>query len=103
MDERRVERPSITIEGNLVALGPLRRNLLPIYHRWHNDVATLRTGVLPCQRRSSRRPNATFQLPRRPVGSSKRLARSASLRMPHWSEAVSMVLTPQVGSRPKRK
>ena len=47
MEEQRDERPPITIEGNLVALGPLRRDLLPTYHRWHNDVATLRTYVLP--------------------------------------------------------
>ncbi len=47
MEERRDERPPIAIEGNLVALGPLRRDLLPTYHRWHNDVATLRTYVLP--------------------------------------------------------
>ena len=47
MEERRDERPPITIEGNLIALGPLRRELIPTYHRWHNDVATLRTYVLP--------------------------------------------------------
>jgi RimJ/RimL family protein N-acetyltransferase len=47
VDERRDERPPITIEGNLVALGPLRRDLIPTYHRWHNDGATLRTYVLP--------------------------------------------------------
>jgi diamine N-acetyltransferase len=47
VEERRDERPPITIEGNLIALGPLRRDLLPTYQRWHNDVATLRTYVLP--------------------------------------------------------
>jgi RimJ/RimL family protein N-acetyltransferase len=47
VEERRDERPPITIEGNLVALGPLRRDLLPTYHRWHNDVAILRTYALP--------------------------------------------------------
>ena len=46
MEERRDERPPITIEGNLIALGPLRRDLIPTYQRWHNDVATLRTYVL---------------------------------------------------------
>ena len=47
MEERRDERPPIAIEGNLIALGPLRRDLVPTYQRWHNDVATLRTYVLP--------------------------------------------------------
>jgi RimJ/RimL family protein N-acetyltransferase len=47
VEERRDERPPITIEGNLIALGPLRRDLIPTYQRWHNDVATLRTYVLP--------------------------------------------------------
>ena len=47
MEERRDERPPITIEGNLIALGSLRRELIPTYQRWHNDVATLRTYVLP--------------------------------------------------------
>lgn len=39
--------PPVTIEGHLVALGPLRRDLLPTYQRWHNDVATSRTYALP--------------------------------------------------------
>jgi diamine N-acetyltransferase len=47
VDERRDERPQITIEGKLIALGPLRRDLIPTYQRWHNNVATLRTYALP--------------------------------------------------------
>src|SRR5215217_7267010 len=47
VEERRDGRPPITIEGSLIALGPLRRELIPTYHRWHNDVATLRTYLLP--------------------------------------------------------
>src|SRR5215212_7776344 len=47
MEERGEKRPPITIEGNLIALGPLRRDLIPTYHRWHNDVATARTYALP--------------------------------------------------------
>ena len=39
-------RPPINVEGELVALGPLRRDLIPTYHRWHNDVATTRTFAL---------------------------------------------------------
>jgi len=47
MEGRGEERPPITIEGDLVALGPLRRDLIPTYHRWHNDIATTRTFALP--------------------------------------------------------
>lgn len=36
------ERPIVNIEGDLVALGPLRRDLIPLYQRWINDLATQR-------------------------------------------------------------
>jgi diamine N-acetyltransferase len=47
VEERLDERPPNTIEGNLIGLGPMRRDLVPTYHRWHNDVATTRTYALP--------------------------------------------------------
>lgn len=31
------EQPVLNIVGELVALGPLRRDLLPLYQRWIND------------------------------------------------------------------
>jgi diamine N-acetyltransferase len=34
--------PIINIRGDLVALGPLRRDLLPLYTRWMNDLETTR-------------------------------------------------------------
>ncbi|MAG35061.1 MAG: GNAT family N-acetyltransferase [Dehalococcoidia bacterium] len=37
------ERPIITIEGDRVALGPLRRDLVPLYQRWLNDPEVCRT------------------------------------------------------------
>jgi RimJ/RimL family protein N-acetyltransferase len=37
------EAPILNVEGDLVALGPLRRNLLPLYTRWINDLAAVRT------------------------------------------------------------
>jgi RimJ/RimL family protein N-acetyltransferase len=37
------ERPIVNIEGELVALGPLRRDLLPTYVRWINNFSTMRT------------------------------------------------------------
>ena len=36
-------QPIVTIEGERVALGPLRRDLLPLYQRWMNDPAVVRT------------------------------------------------------------
>ena len=42
------ERPILNVEGSLVALGPLRRDLLPTYQRWINDLGTMRTlGLAP--------------------------------------------------------
>ena len=44
------EQPIVTIEGERVALGPLRRDLLPLYQRWINDplvVRTLGAGLRP--------------------------------------------------------
>jgi RimJ/RimL family protein N-acetyltransferase len=41
------ERPILNIEGDLVALGPIRRDLLPLYQRWINDLEALRTLDLP--------------------------------------------------------
>ena len=43
----RAERPILNIEGELVALGPLRRELLPLYQRWINNLGTTRTLDLP--------------------------------------------------------
>jgi len=34
----------INIEGDLVALGPLRRDLIPHYHQWKNDFEVSRTS-----------------------------------------------------------
>jgi RimJ/RimL family protein N-acetyltransferase len=35
--------PVVNVTGNLVALGPLRADLLPLYTRWRNDFAVQRT------------------------------------------------------------
>jgi RimJ/RimL family protein N-acetyltransferase len=43
--------PIISITGGLVALGPMRRDLVPSYARWFNDFGTLRTlGANPLPR-----------------------------------------------------
>jgi RimJ/RimL family protein N-acetyltransferase len=36
------EGPILNVRGNLVALGPLRRGLIPTHARWVNDLETLR-------------------------------------------------------------
>jgi RimJ/RimL family protein N-acetyltransferase len=42
--------PIVNIEGDLVALGPHRRDLIPTYQRWVNDFDMLRTlGAIPPQ------------------------------------------------------
>ncbi len=41
-------RPIVNIVGERVALGPIRRDLLPLYQRWINDFGTLRTlAIVP--------------------------------------------------------
>lgn len=37
------QQPTITITGERVLLGPLRRELVPLYQRWVNDLETMRT------------------------------------------------------------
>lgn len=34
--------PVITVKGDKVALGPIRRDLIPLYHRWITDLSTNR-------------------------------------------------------------
>ncbi|HET7093865.1 MAG TPA: GNAT family protein [Thermomicrobiales bacterium] len=45
--ETPAEAPLINIVGERVALGPLRRDLLPLYARWINDFAVTRTMLFP--------------------------------------------------------
>ena len=37
------QRPVVNIVGEHVALGPIQRELVPVYHRWLNDFAGLHT------------------------------------------------------------
>lgn len=41
------KEPILNVVGELVALGPLRRDLLPVYQRWINDLGTMRNLGLP--------------------------------------------------------
>jgi hypothetical protein len=42
------EEPILNVVGDLVALGPLRRDLLPLYQCWINDLGSMRTlGLAP--------------------------------------------------------
>jgi diamine N-acetyltransferase len=48
MSDKGREQPIINITGDFVALGPIRRDLIPIYNRWVNDFQVQRTfGDLP--------------------------------------------------------
>src|SRR5919202_6858351 len=50
-----VERPVVNITGELVALGALRRDLIPLYARWRNDFHVQRTfGDVPMGRTEER-------------------------------------------------
>ncbi|MGI8854416.1 MAG: GNAT family N-acetyltransferase [Thermomicrobiales bacterium] len=40
-------QPVVNIVGDRVALGPIRRDLLPLYQRWLNDFGTVRTLFIP--------------------------------------------------------
>jgi diamine N-acetyltransferase len=39
--------PVVNITGEKVALGPLRRDLLPLYVRWHNNFAAIQLAGMP--------------------------------------------------------
>lgn len=41
------EQPVVNIEGDLVALGPLRRELIPLFERWFNQFEMLRSLGIP--------------------------------------------------------
>jgi diamine N-acetyltransferase len=56
-----VERPILSIEGDLVAVGPLRRDLLPTYQRWLNDLGTTRTLDLPPQPMTMEKEQAWYE------------------------------------------
>jgi RimJ/RimL family protein N-acetyltransferase len=48
MDDGRPDAPALNIVGERVALGPLRRDLIPAYARWRNDFHVQRTfGDVP--------------------------------------------------------
>jgi hypothetical protein len=42
-DQPAQDRPVLNIVGDLVALGPVRRDVLPAWLRWENDFAVTRT------------------------------------------------------------
>ena len=70
----------LNIEGDLVGLGPLRRDLLPLYQRWINDLGTMRTLGLRrspmtsekeqewYDRQSKAEDDVPFDIRRRPCG-----------------------------------
>lgn len=42
-----MDQPIVNIMGNLVALGPIRRDLIPLYQRWINQFDMVRTLAVP--------------------------------------------------------
>lgn len=55
------DRPIINIEGDLVALGPIRRDLIPTYQRWMNDWGTVRTLALRPMPMTEERESAWYE------------------------------------------
>lgn len=59
-DSAASESPIVNIVGELVALGPLRRELLPAYQRWINDFAAARNLGVPSRPISAEAEAAWF-------------------------------------------
>lgn len=55
------DRPIVNIAGERVALGPIRRDLLPLYQRWINDFGTLRTLAIPPRPMTMEEETAWFE------------------------------------------
>ena len=49
MDDTAAETVQLLIQGELVGFGPLRRDLVPLYQRWINDLRVTRTLSVPCR------------------------------------------------------
>ena len=52
--------PIVNIVGELVALGPMRRDLLPLYQRWINDFEVTRTLLFPMRPVSAEAEDAWY-------------------------------------------
>ena len=48
-------QPIVNIVGEKVALGPLRRDLLPLYHKWSNDFEGMECLATEFERLAPRR------------------------------------------------
>jgi RimJ/RimL family protein N-acetyltransferase len=59
--DRSTDAPIVNIEGQLVALGPIRRDLIPTYQRWINDFASVRTLGVPPVPMTLERETAWFE------------------------------------------
>jgi RimJ/RimL family protein N-acetyltransferase len=51
----------LSITGDFVALGPLRRDLLPLYEKWINDFEVIRTLGVPIQPMTSESEAAWYE------------------------------------------
>ena len=77
------QQPIINFAGEKVALGPLRRDLVPLYQRWYNDfevmrfLDTMRPTSLEAPRNGThalarKRMRRTLLFMRRPVAANRR-------------------------------
>jgi RimJ/RimL family protein N-acetyltransferase len=49
MTDTEPEQPILMLRGDRLGLGPIRRDLLPTYQRWLNDLRVTRTLAAPCR------------------------------------------------------
>ena len=61
MSEADTGRPIVNIEGELVALGPLRREHIPLYLHWMNDFATAAMLATPPRPFTAAQETAWFE------------------------------------------
>src|SRR3954454_2378065 len=54
-------RPIINMQGERVALGPRRRELMPLYEKWMNDFDTLQLAGYPMEARTTDELTAWFE------------------------------------------
>src|ERR1041385_1839407 len=53
--------PILNMVGGKVALGPLRRDLLPLYHRWNNDFASISLAGMPVRPQTWEQAEAWYE------------------------------------------
>jgi hypothetical protein len=60
------DQPIVNIARDLVALGPLRRDLIQVYLRWYNDFAAMMPYLLQLRPRTRDAQEAMFEASAKP-------------------------------------